>query len=173
MRNNPLSNTYITLIISWLVLNVCFNCIDQDYVYRNMDISILWHCRLVSCTPSEPIGLFMGVRSSSVKCHLVYLLLIPWYSCISSWNMRLLLRCLWQFCFILNYMLIILIPSSSGSANAHLTGCFRFWPFLLNKGLDMIPLDFFMSCLDFLQGYSTGDFQALELIALVVFDALD
>ena len=30
-----------------------------------------------------------------------------------------------------------------------------------------------MSCLDSLLGYSTGDFQALQLIVLVVFGAVD
>ena len=35
------------------------------------------------------------------------------------------------------------------------------------------PLDSFMSCLHYLQGYSTGEFQALQLIVLAVFGAVD
>ena len=49
----------------------------------------------------------------------------------------------------------------------------RTWPFFLNIVLNMLPPDFFMSCLDSLLGYSTGKFQALQLIALVVFGAMD
>ena len=37
----------------------------------------------------------------------------------------------------------------------------------------MIPADSFVSRLDSLLGYSTGEFQALQLIVLVVFDAVD
>ena len=43
----------------------------------------------------------------------------------------------------------------------------------LNIGLNMLPSDSFVSCLDFLQGYCTGDFQALQMIVLVVYDAVD
>ena len=35
----------------------------------------------------------------------------------------------------------------------------------LNIGLDMLTSDFFMSCLDSLLEYSTGEFQASQLIA--------
>ena len=38
-------------------------------------------------------------------------------------------------------------------------------------GLNMLPSD--SSCLDFLLGYSTGEFQDLQLIVLVVFGAMD
>ena len=37
----------------------------------------------------------------------------------------------------------------------------------------MLPSDFFMSNLYSHLGYSTGEFQILQLIALVVFDAVD
>ena len=36
-----------------------------------------------------------------------------------------------------------------------------------------IPLDSFMSCLHSLLGYSIGEFQALQLIVLVAFGAVD
>ena len=46
---------YITL-----VSNVHFNCIVQDFLYHNMDISTMWHCALVNCTPSQFIGQVFG-----------------------------------------------------------------------------------------------------------------
>ena len=73
----------------------------------------------------------------------------------------------------LNYLLIytlgFLYKSSSGSANAQLPGCFRPWTFSLNIGLNMFPFDSFMSCLHYQLGYSTGVFQALQLVVLAAF----
>ena len=60
--------------------------------------------------------------------------------------------------FILHYMFRFSVLRSSDSANAHLPGCFRPWTFLLIIGLNVIPSDSFVSCLDSLQGYSTGEF---------------
>ena len=77
----------------------------------------------------------------------------------------------------INYLLIntlgLLYLSSSGSANAQLTGCFRPWTFSLNIGLNMFPLDSFMFCLHSLLGYGTGEFQALQLIVLAAFGAVN
>ena len=55
------------------------------------------------------------------------------------------------------------VLSSSGCANAHLPGCFRPWTFLSNIGMNMLTSDSFAPCLDSLLGYSTGEFQALQL----------
>ena len=74
--------------------------------------------------------------------------------------------------YLLNYTLGFLSLSSFGSANSQLPGCFRPWTFSLNIGLNMLPSDPFMSCLHSLLGYSTGDFQALQLIVLTVFVAV-
>ena len=77
----------------------------------------------------------------------------------------------------INYLLIyplgFLYISKSGSANAQLPGCFCPWTFSLNIGLSMFPLDSFMSCLHSRLGYSTGEFQALKLIVLAAFGAVD
>ena len=54
--------------------------------------------------------------------------------------------------------------SSSGSANPPLDIPFEYW---------IVPSDPFMSCLDSLLGCSTGEFQALQLIVLAVFGAVD
>ena len=53
------------------------------------------------------------------------------------------------------YTLGFLYISNSGSANAQFPGCFCPWTFSLNNGLNMFPLDSFMSCLHSLLGYST------------------
>ena len=51
--------------------------------------------------------------------------------------------------------------------------CFHPWTFSLNVGLGIFPLDSFMSCLYSLLGYSTGEFQALQLIVLAAFGVVD
>ena len=45
--------------------------------------------------------------------------------------------------------------------------------FPLNTGLNMLPSDSSVSCLDSLLGYSTGELQALQLIVLAAFGAMD
>ena len=75
--------------------------------------------------------------------------------------------------YLLIYTLGFLYISNSGSANAQLPGCFCPWTFSLNIGLNMFPLDSFMSCLHSLLGLSKGEFQALQLIVLAVFGAVD
>ena len=59
--------------------------------------------------------------------------------------------------YFLNYNFCFLYLSNSGAANAQLSGCFCPWTFSLYIGLNMLPLDSFMSCLHSLQRYSTGD----------------
>ena len=75
--------------------------------------------------------------------------------------------------YLLIYTLGFLYISNSGSANAQLPGCFCPWTFSLKFGLNMFPLDSFMSCLHSLLGYSTGVFQALQLIVLAAFGVVD
>ena len=77
----------------------------------------------------------------------------------------------------INYLLIYTLgfryKSYSVSANAQLPGCFRPYTFSLNIGSNIFPLDSFMSCLHSLLEYSTGEFQALQLIVLAAFGAVD
>ena len=75
--------------------------------------------------------------------------------------------------YFLKYTIGFLYLSSSGSANAQLPGCFCPLTFPLNIGLNMLPLDSFISCLHSQLGYSTGEFQALQLIVLAAFGAVD
>ena len=76
-----------------------FNCIVQDSLYHNMDIGTMWHCALVSCTPSHSIGLFLGVRCPGVECHYVLLLLL------------IFLR---EFYFIMIFIIFVTIIGISG-----------------------------------------------------------
>ena len=60
-----------------------------------------------------------------------------------------------------------------GFVNAHFPGCFCPWTFRLNIGLNTPPSDSFVSYLNSHLGYSAGEFQALQLIVLAVFGAVD
>ena len=75
--------------------------------------------------------------------------------------------------YLLIYTLGFLYLSNSGSANVQLPGYFWPWTLSFNIGLSMFPLDSFMSCLHSLLGYSTGEFQALQMIVPVAFGAVD
>ena len=75
--------------------------------------------------------------------------------------------------YFLNYILGFLYLSSSGSANAQLPECFHPWTFSVNIGLNVLPLDSFMSYLHSLLGYATGEFQGLQLIVLAAFGVVD
>ena len=70
------------------------------------------------------------------------------------------MNCLMEFCFI-------------GFVDAHLPGCFCPWTFRLSVGLDASPSDSFVSCLGSHLGCSAGEFQALRLVVLAVFGAVD
>ena len=59
-----------TAIVSCFTSNIRFNCIVKYALYHNIDISTMWHCALVRCTPSESTGLFWGnVRCFAVVCN--------------------------------------------------------------------------------------------------------
>ena len=76
--------------------------------------------------------------------------------------------------FILNYTIRLSETKNiSGSANAYFPECVRPWTIPLTIGLNMLPSASLMSCLDSLPGYSTGAFQALQLIVFAVFGAGD
>ena len=47
-----------------------FSCIVQYSLYLNMDIGTMWHCTLVSSTPSQSIELFVvcAVLVSVIRC---------------------------------------------------------------------------------------------------------
>ena len=70
--------------------------------------------------------------------------------------------------FILSNMFRLSVISSSDSAHVHLHGFFRPWIFLLNFGPLCVMLR--LSTMTF---YRAGEFQALKLIVIVVFGAMD
>ena len=61
----------------------------------------------------------------------------------------------------------------SGSAITHLPGCFCPWTFYLNIGSNMLRLDSSTSCLDCVLLCLTVEFQAFQLIVLLVFGVVD
>ena len=67
----------------------------------------------------------------------------------------------------------LIVTSLSLFLRAQLTGCFCPWTFRLNIGLNTSPSDSFVSYLNSHLGYSAGEFQALQLIVLAVFGAVD
>ena len=68
--------------------------------------------------------------------------------------------------YFLNYTLCFLYLSYSGSASSQLPGCFHPWTFSVNIGLNMFPLDSFMSCLHSLLRYSTGSSMLCNWLSL-------
>ena len=153
------------------MLSLCGSMSWYGYMY-------LWHCTLVSSTP------WLYSQSDWFWVYVVLVFNVIRYSCHNFLD-----RILFHHIFIMivvtitgifmaiNYLLIYTLGflniSDSGSANAQLPGCFGPWTFSLNIGLSMFPLDSFMSCLHSPLGYSTGEFQALQLIVLVAFGAVD
>ena len=93
---------------------------------------------------------------------------LPIVSC--SLINSLILGCFWLLVFVLNNTLKLGIWCST---IPHIQGCFCPWTFFQNIGFNMVPSDPFMSHLATQLGYSAGEFQALQLIVLVVFGVVD
>ena len=133
-----------------------------------MHLGTLWHCTLVSSTPSQSVRLVFRcvvfwcwvslaapVTISLIEFYFIMIFIIIVVTIVGIFM---------AIHYFLNYTLGFLWLSSSGSANIQLPRCFRPYTFSLNIGLNMLPSDSFMSCLHSLLGYSTGEFQALQLI---------
>ena len=68
------------ILLFFPVLFPIYICIVQDSIYHNMDIGTMWHWALVSCTPSQSIGLLF--ECVLFWCWLSiygFLLLFLWY----------------------------------------------------------------------------------------------
>ena len=59
---------YDSIILSYLVSNVYFNCIVQDYLYHNMDIGtiVYWYCVLCILTYGSDIWGFSKMAGSTL-----------------------------------------------------------------------------------------------------------
>ena len=106
---------------------------------------------LLTYTDGERDGLWMACPFRTL---VVLYRMFPFIICL------ILMNYLMEFYFI-------------GFVNAHLPGCFCPWTFRLNIGLNTSPSDSFVSYLNSHLGYSAGEFQALQLIVLAVFGAVD
>ena len=147
------------------------HCMFQYYLYHGVDIGT---CDIVhwSAAPHDCIA-----NRTGFSVYVVLVLNVIRYSCHYFLD-RIIFHhdfhhdsCEYHGIFMaINYLLIytlgFLYISHYGFANAQLPECFCPWTFSLNIGLDMFPLDSFMSCLHSLLGYSTGEFQTLQLIVL-------
>ena len=109
------------------------------------------HFILLIYTDGERDGLWMACPFRTL---VVLYRMFPFIICL------ILMNYLMEFYFI-------------GFVNAHLPGCFCPWTFRLNIGLNTSPSDSFVSYLNSHLGYSAGEFQALQLIVLAVFGAVD
>ena len=94
------------------------------------------------------------IQTAGIACAITQCRMFPFIICL------ILMNYLMEFYFI-------------GFVNAHLPGCFCPWTFRLNIGLNTSPSDSFVSYLNSHLGYSAGEFQALQLIVLAVFGAVD
>ena len=129
---------------------------------NNKSVVLYWW----SCTPSHSIGLFFFLGSARFLgwMPLFVFFALPIVSC--SMINSVILECLWPLLFVLNN---ILIPGIWRSAISHLPGCFCPWTFFQNIGFNIVSSDPFMSHLATQLGFSTGEFQALQLIVLAAF----
>ena len=90
----------------------------------------------------------------------------PFRTLVVLYRMFPLIICLILMNYLMEFYFI-------GFVNTHLPGYFCPWTFRLNIGLNTSPSDSFVSYLNSHLGYSAGEFQALQLIVLAVFGAVD
>ena len=191
IKINSFCETYmpkvgVAMLVCWMIwycycflsgFKCTFSCMVQYSLNHDMDISTMWHCTLVSSTPSQSIGLVFVCALFWCWVSLGALVTISliefYFSMIFIMIVLTITGMFMAINYFLNDTLGFLYLISSGSANAQLPGCFRPWTFSLNIGLNMLHLESLVSCLHSLLGYSTGKFQALQLIVLVAFGAVD
>ena len=157
-----------TVIVSCLVSCVHFKCIVQYSLCHDMDMTlyigqqhpitvyrtVFWGCTLFWCW----VSLGVPVTISLIELYFIMVFIMIVVTIIGIFI---------AIHYFLNYIWGFLYISSSGSANAQILGCFRPWTFSFKIGLYMLAWDSFMSYLHSLLGYSTGEFQALQLLCLI------
>ena len=149
------------------------NCIEVIRLYQKINsipikiplrVIIFWWHSL------SPHGLIAShLREMTLRYHLTQRMIL--------WQLWLQLRSfaasMFPFIICLILMNYLMEFYFIGFVNAHLPGCFCPWTFRLNIGLNTSPSDSFVSYLNSHLGYSAGEFQALQLIVLAVFGAVD
>ena len=144
IRHNLAVWREIIILFCWVSI-VYFNCI-YDSLYHDMDIGTIRHCALVSCIPSQSIGLFLVCAVlvlSVIMCSLYKFLDGVQFSHDSC-------DYCWDFYIHCNYFDLCIWLS-----------------------VFFLPSDSFIPYLYSILGYSTWEFQALQLIDLAVFGAVD
>ena len=167
----------IHIVYCRCVLSNWNKLIPNIYIRIGVAMPVCWMLRyyyslLLKCTTVNGTG-FGCVCYFGVEYNYVFISLIPLWSAISSGCLRLLLGFWCPFYIFWTTYLGFLKLCSFGSVATHLPGFFCPWIFSVNIGLSISPSNSFVSCLDSRLGYSTWEFQALQLIALAVFGAVD
>ena len=145
-----LSNKYHCFLLMTLVLVLILNPLLDYFFFLYIKLMCPYFILLIY-TDGERDGLWMACPFRTL---VVLYRMFPFIICL------ILMNYLMEFYFI-------------GFVNAHLPGCFCPWTFRLNIGLNTSPSDSFVSYLNSHLGYSAGKFQALQLIVLAVFGAVD
>ena len=141
-----------------------FSCIVQYSLYHNMDICTMWHCTLVSSTPSQCIGLVFG-------CALFWC----WVALSAPVTISLIEFMIFMIIIV---TIIGIFMAINYFLNFRLSLPKKFWfckcttPWLFPP-LDILLENWIERVTFGLLGFSTGEFQALQLIVLVVFGAVD
>ena len=94
--------------------------------------------------------------------------IVKWISYLFS-----VFLCLTMFTFLFISKICHSWTSACGIHFCSLDNHIRPWTLSLNIWLKMLPSNSFMSCLDSLLGYYTGELQPWQLIVLVVFGVID
>ena len=151
---NQATGSYMDQWWPSLLAHICVTQPDTQSIIRFFFLYIKLMCPyfiLLIYTDGERDGLWMACPFRTL---VVLYRMFPFIICL------ILMNYLMEFYFI-------------GFVNAHLPGCFCPWTFRLNIGLNTSPSDSFVSYLNSHLGYSAGEFQALQLIVLAVFGAVD
>ena len=151
------------LIYMYIYIYICMYIpYTSSVIGRMYNGSVIQYWR--SCTPSRSIG---ECAVPGLNATFSFL----WFTnCVLLFDKNLILGCLWLLVFVLNNILILGIWCST---IPHLPGCFCPWTFFENIGFNTVLTDPFMSHLTTQLGYSAGEFQALQLIVLAAFGAVD
>ena len=151
-------------IYTYIYMHYLYEFCYRTYIYIQQEC----HSVLVKLHPITFYRtVFLG-RARFLGWMPLFFFRLPIVSC--SFMDNLILGYLWLLVFVLNNILILGIWCST---IPHLPGYFCPWTFFQNIGFNMVPSDPFMSYLATQLGYSAGGFQALQLIVLSAFGAVD